>query len=389
MIAPDLADPEFLVSSQPASHGDFGMRLSGGIRGTGEEGQETDRDQDHLYSSELPSLLEPPLPATESTSGRQQQYEERQHTSITQPPLPPLPPPAPQPSPDMSKLTDAVKALINASHARPGYTRAGAQVKPALELLASDAQEKNVGLPAWVTVSTAVSATMNCPEAMTEIFHLANTRSATSRTPVQNAELIREVGLKCISFNGIPRSINTLGAFWKSLPEPVSSSLSTTPTRKLTAVNLGRRQAGGRALWDNVYLGFETKLLDRLAQSHPDLPVHILDGHYSSLLGNPRDAATAAIRPEPVGRVLTSLVAVACLRAQTGVGPQVVSHIFGLRKAYKHGAADAPGELPVEGGEWLAGDDGNIWLLESIDKLAHAIGGGEGTTFAPGIRPKL
>ena len=53
----------------------------------------------------------------------------------------------------MPKPSDAVKALINASHAKPGYTRAGAPVKPAIERLASDAREKKVGLPAWVTLS--------------------------------------------------------------------------------------------------------------------------------------------------------------------------------------------------------------------------------------------
>ncbi|KAI1172013.1 hypothetical protein F4777DRAFT_25653 [Nemania sp. FL0916] len=287
----------------------------------------------------------------------------------------------------MSKLSDAVKALINAGHALPGYTRAGAQVRPALERLASDAGEKGIGLPAWVTVSTAVSATMNCPEAMTQVFELANTSNKQSqRTVAQNAELVREVGLKCISFNGIPRTINTLGAFWSSLPTDVAESLSTKPTRALTPANLDARQADGLALWDSVYLGFERSLLAKLARSHPDLPVHILHGHYATLLSNPRAGARA---PEPVGRVLTSLVAVACLRAQTGVGPQVVSHVFGLRKAYTNGDAHAEGEFPVEGGEWLASDDGNLWLLESVDKLVSAIGAGEGTTFAPGLRPKL
>ncbi|KAI1267012.1 hypothetical protein F5Y18DRAFT_416237 [Xylariaceae sp. FL1019] len=285
----------------------------------------------------------------------------------------------------MSKLSEAVKALINSGHAKPGYTRARAEVQPALQRLASDAREKKVGLPAWVTVSTAVSATMNCPEAMTQVFHLANKSADTSRSPAQNAELIREVGLKCISFNGIPRSINTLGAFWNSLPSDVTSSMSTTPSRELTPENLEVRKKDGLALWDSVYIGFERKLLSKLAQSHPDLPVHIINGHYSNLLANPRDAQ----KPEPVGRVLTSLVAISCLRAQTGVGPQVVSHIFGLRKAYEHGDANAAGEKPVEGGEWLAGDEGNLWLLDRIDELVRAIGGTKGTTFAPGIRAKL
>ncbi|KAI0399357.1 hypothetical protein F4802DRAFT_50715 [Xylaria palmicola] len=301
----------------------------------------------------------------------------------------------------MSKLSAPVKALINASHARPGYTRANDQVKPALERLASDAASRNVGLPAWITVSTAVSATMNCPEAMTHVFDLANARSGgprSGRTPAQNAELIREVGLKCISFNGIPRSINTLGAFVASLPADVAAELAETPsTRRVVAVpaDVEARLRDGLALWDSVYRGFERKLLDKLARSHPDLPVHIIGSHYAGLLSNPRGQAAARGRGEPVGRVLTSLVALACLRAQTGVGPQVTSHVFGLRKAYEPGherepgGAGAEGELPVEGGAWLAGDEGNLWLLESIDRLVHAIGGGEGTTFAPGMRPKL
>lgn len=238
-----------------------------------------------------------------------------------------------------------------------------------------------------------MSATLNCPEAMTSIFHVANEQSSSpARTPAQNAELIREVGLKCISFNGIPRSINTLGAFYASLPQDVASQLSQTarPTRQLTPQNLEARQRDGLALWDSVYVGFERKLLDKLGQSHPDLPVHILNGHYTNLLSNP-PRGEAGGRPDGgvVGRVLTSLVAISCLRTQTGVGPQVISHIFGLRKAYEYGGARAAGEDEVQGGEWLASDEGNLWMLEQIDALASVITGGSGTTFAPGLRAKL
>lgn len=90
-----------------------------------------------------------------------------------------------------------------------------------------------------------------------------------------------------------------------------------------------------------------------------------------------------------VGRVLTSIVAIAGLRAQTGVGPQVTSHVFGLRKAYEDGSCKAEGEFPVLGGEWLASDEGNIWLLESIDSIVEALSEGTGTSFAPGIKSKL
>lgn len=90
-----------------------------------------------------------------------------------------------------------------------------------------------------------------------------------------------------------------------------------------------------------------------------------------------------------IGRVLTSLAAVGCLRAQTGVGPQVVSHIFGLRKAYDDGSFEAQGEKEVEGGKWLASDEGNLWILSVVDRIVEAIGAGAGTTFAPGIKAKL
>lgn len=53
----------------------------------------------------------------------------------------------------MSKLSSTVKALINASHASPGYTPSSAGVQTALTKFASDAAEKKVGLPAWVTLS--------------------------------------------------------------------------------------------------------------------------------------------------------------------------------------------------------------------------------------------
>lgn len=88
-----------------------------------------------------------------------------------------------------------------------------------------------------------------------------------------------------------------------------------------------------------------------------------------------------------VGRVLTSLVAIACLRAQSGVGPQVTSHVFGLRKAFEDSTAE--GEDEVKGGKWLAGNEGSEWILKTVDGIVEALGEGQGTTFAPGFRAKL
>lgn len=80
----------------------------------------------------------------------------------------------------------------------------------------------------------------------------------------------------------------------------------------------------------------------------------------------------------------TSVAAVACLRAQQGVGPQVLSHVYGLRKAVE----DESWKTDVgvaEGGEegvrWLASDEGCVWILEKVDELVEALGGGN---FAAG-----
>lgn len=159
------------------------------------------------------------------------------------------------------------------------------------------------------------------------------------------------------------------------------SGNDSVPTKE----NLEQITKRGLGLWKSIYAPFDEKLISKLSESHPDLPVHILNSHYGPILSDPSSPPPAA----KVGRVLTSVVAIACLRAQTGVGPQVTSHIFGLRKAYEDGSYKAEGEEDVEGGRWLASDEGNMWILESVDKVVQAIGAGQGTTFAPGMKAKL
>lgn len=221
---------------------------------------------------------------------------------------------------------------------------------------------------------------MNSPDSLSALHQLATIGPSTNA--VETAELMREVGLKCISFNGIPRTINCLNSFKASLPAPVAAQLSSTPTRTPTPNNIGAISDRGRALWDSIYSPFETKLYRKLADSHPDLPVHILTSHYGALLSDPMRATGAS-----VGRVLTSIVAVSCLRAQSGVGPQVTSHIFGLRKALEDGSWTNDRENQ-EAMQWLASDEGNSWILNSVDTIVEAISQGAGSTFAPN-RTKL
>lgn len=223
-------------------------------------------------------------------------------------------------------------------------------------------------------MQSAATFTLNSPESLSAL-HTVAASSAPPSMPnpkVQTAELIREVGLKCISFNGIPRSINCLNAFYASLPSDVTSHLATKPTRQPSEANLGKITRRGRALWDSVYAPFETKLIDKLATSHPDLPVHILNSHYAPILSDPLERGGLA----KTGRILTSLIAISCLRSQTGVGPQVLSHVFGLRKGIDDGSYKAEGEEVVESAEWLATDEGSEWILKSVDSISEALGGG-------------
>lgn len=275
----------------------------------------------------------------------------------------------------MSKLSEGLKALINAAHARPNLTTAPANIKSIYSQISESAKSHNVGVPAWLTIATATTMTLNSPASLLQLHALAS-QSQTTLNPTETAELMREVGLKCISFNGIPRTINSLGAFREGLPKDVQSQLKTTGTREISSQNADQIVSRGKSLWNSIYRPFEEKLVDKLALSHPNLPIYIISSHYGTNLSDPDQNM-----PVKVGRVLTSMVAIACLRAQTGVGPQVLSHIFGLRKAFE----DQSAETDVEGGGWLAGEEGNRWILETVDSIVSAIGGEQGTTFAPGL----
>ncbi|KAK3689495.1 hypothetical protein B0T22DRAFT_408526, partial [Podospora appendiculata] len=278
----------------------------------------------------------------------------------------------------MSKLPPSLKALINAPFARPGQAPAPPRIKEIYQRIAQEARDNNYGERPWLTLTAAATFTLNSPASLLILHTIASSPPSTT-TPLAAAELIREIGLKCISFNGIPRSINCLNSFRFSLPttDRWVADLATAPTRSIDAANLAVARQRGRALWQSVYTPLHDKLEAKLAVAHPDLPVHILQSHYGPLLSDPEGPSGGVAR---VGRSLTSVVAIACLRAQTGVGPQVLSHVFGLRKAVEQGAHAAEGEAEAEGLARLASDEGCEWILRSVDSIAEAIGG----SFASG-----
>lgn len=58
----------------------------------------------------------------------------------------------------MSKLSPALKALINAPNARPGTIPAPAQIASVYASIAKEAGPKNVGLKAWFSAAVCISS---------------------------------------------------------------------------------------------------------------------------------------------------------------------------------------------------------------------------------------
>lgn len=74
--------------------------------------------------------------------------------------------------------------------------------------------------------------TMNSPDSMIELHRLVSSLGPQDGLDaVTAASLMREVGLKCIGFNGVARSINCLGAFRAGLPRDVLDALPKESTR--------------------------------------------------------------------------------------------------------------------------------------------------------------
>ena len=68
-----------------------------------------------------------------------------------------------------------------------------------------------------------------------------------------------------------------------------------------------------------------------------------------------------------LSRALGSVIGISCLRAESRVGPQLVSHVFGLLKA-----RTLPGELSAED-KWLGSDEGTQWVLETTDAILDVV----------------
>ncbi|GAA5867795.1 hypothetical protein JCM8547_005239 [Rhodosporidiobolus lusitaniae] len=287
------------------------------------------------------------------------------------------------------RLSNALKSLIAAPHAAGGPLPAPPQVATTA-LFERLADEKRVGEATWLTIGTAALVTLNSPATLTALYSFAvgrlESQQAKAEEAVRYAAIMREAGLKTISFSGIPRAINNLGALRAHLDPAVAERLPTSPTREPSPSTLSAVFSSASQLWTSIYQPHSHKLISKLSSSHPDLPVHILSSHYGPLLSDPPSSPN--VLGGKVGRILTSVVAIACLRAQGGVGPQVTSHVFGLLKAREElEKLEEDKEEAIEGAEWLTSEEGATWVVEQVDRIVEVVSGGKGSSF--GTRAKL
>jgi hypothetical protein len=99
-----------------------------------------------------------------------------------------------------------------------------------------------------------------------------------------------------------------------------------------------------------------------------------VDNEYGPLFAPPGNYKPISAPGWEVNRLRTSLVAIAGLRAQGGVGPQVTSHVWGLMKSKKSIAANDENK---KGLEWLASEQGAEWAVRLVDNICLAVEGAD------------
>ncbi|KIO33906.1 hypothetical protein M407DRAFT_240814 [Tulasnella calospora MUT 4182] len=263
--------------------------------------------------------------------------------------------------------------------------------KSSVQLNGSDSEGV---LQSWVVVATTTLLTTNSPSTMGPLYHFvtrvsdhglgpeASTDAAVPlQKKVERVALMREAGLKCAVLTGVPKVINTLGALREALESDVKSELDAAqfPRREVSSQETTRER--GAALFESIYNPHSEKLLSKLGRSHPDFPGFIIEHAYGGVLSNPSPEPNSSHSFDTplISRTLTSALAVACLRAQGGVGPQLISHVFGLLKAHHEG-----NQTPIE--QWISTEEGAEWVLGTVDKLCDVVRESGDTTLQDSAR---
>lgn len=118
-----------------------------------------------------------------------------------------------------------------------------------------------------------------------------------------------------------------------------------------------------------------TSVFARPPSTPSSSPPHILAG-----------SGTSTDERGNLSRAMTSVVGSACLRTEGGVGPQLISHVFGLLKART--AGDQGYEMNEED-RWLATDEGTEWVIKTVDSILEVVAPVSSEPGQKGAKAKL
>ncbi|TFK43345.1 hypothetical protein BDQ12DRAFT_662025 [Crucibulum laeve] len=234
----------------------------------------------------------------------------------------------------------------------------------------------------WLVLTTCTLLTANRPSAVGHLYKFATRNSLDNNkiqtsldvpSAVNKAALMRESALKSVIFVGVPRVILSLAALHEALDDDVKNALRTNSRRTATSDNIESIVMRGRALWDSIYAPHADKLHDKLGSYHPDFISFIIQSYGSVLSALPGATKTYSetsslqdLDQGNLSRALGSVVGIATLRSEERVGPQLISHTFGLLKARyteNQNAEDA----------WLSSDEGTEWVIRTVDEILDVV----------------
>ena len=102
-----------------------------------------------------------------------------------------------------AKLSPALKSLISAPHARGGALPSPNNIKSLFQRISDSARSNDLGIRTWLCLSTASLVTMNSPAAVCDLYSYATSSMSKPEDKAKAAAIMRETGLKCISFSGV------------------------------------------------------------------------------------------------------------------------------------------------------------------------------------------
>ncbi|KAL5488160.1 hypothetical protein ACEPAI_6268 [Sanghuangporus weigelae] len=269
----------------------------------------------------------------------------------------------------MVKLPPVVKHLLSQRNPQPFASPPVHALNGVLQHTGKEAQEHGA-VNGWLVLSTCTLLTANTPGAVGDLYRFATRDvSGALHARLDVAAKMREAALKSSIFIGVPRTILSLAAMSEAFEDDVRSGLRKESRRTVTPENVEETVKRGQTLWNNIYQPHAEKLYNKLGSYHPDFISFIIQA-YGVVLAPIGYPSFDSQEQGNLSRALGSVVGIACLRAETRVAPQLISHVFGLLKARSEPQIN-------EEDRWLSSDEGTEWVLRSVDQIYDVARGQE------------